>query len=267
MSDLTHLFDLLQAHRDRIEIKHLGIHIQQPAPTVSEELPAHTSEQMVRRRRDWTEEEDQYLRDHYADTMNKVIGERLGRSTIAVNHRGKKLGLDKSEKHISSLMSPEIGKAHRFQKGHTSWNKGRKIPLTKEMIKAQFPKGHIPKNTVSIGAITSRRNQNGIEHFWIKLGDKKWAQLKNHIWEQANGPIPSGYMVAFKDKNPKNCVIENLMLLTRQENMLRNTIHNYPEEVKASIRLLSKLKRKINEHEKQNDGPPEPSVRRLGAAQ
>jgi hypothetical protein len=71
-----------------------------------------------------------------------------------------------------------------------------------------------------------------------------------HTWQQHNGPVPQGKIVCFKDHNTLNCSIENLMLLSRAENMQRNTIHRYPDELKSTIRLVSKLKRKINE--KQN---------------
>ena len=52
-------------------------------------------------------------------------------------------------------------------------------------------------------------------------------------------------IISFKDKNPMNCVIENLEIITRKENMNRNTIHNYPTEVKQLIKLNSKLKKAI----------------------
>lgn len=57
-------------------------------------------------------------------------------------------------------------------------------------------------------------------------------------------------IVTFRDRNPQNVVIENLELISRQEGMKRNSIQNYPKEVKSTIRLLSKLKKIINE--KQN---------------
>lgn len=253
MSEFTELLEFLESHKDLIKINHLAIHVQQPAPTVSEQLSAYASGQMGRRRRFWTEEEDQYLRDHYADTLSEEIAEHLNRSIRAVFARAKLFGLKKSKAHLSSLMPAKIGEKTRFQKGQASWNKGKQMPFNENSARTQFKPGNRPQNSLQDGAITIRTDKRGVESYWIRISKAQWEPLKNHIWKKQHGEIPDGYMVAFKDKNPKNCVIENLILLTRKENMLRNSIHNYPEEVKTSIRLLSKLKRKINEHAKQTD--------------
>ncbi|MNR41009.1 hypothetical protein D3C85_1593470 [compost metagenome] len=74
------------------------------------------------------------------------------------------------------------------------------------------------------------------------------------IWEEANGEIPTGHIVVFRDRNSQHLVLENLELVSRAENMRRNTIHRYPPELKDTIRLLGKLKKKIEAaHEKQDD--------------
>ena len=31
-----------------------------------------------------------------------------------------------------------------------------------------------------------------------------------HVWEQANGEVPEGYVVAFRDGNRQNCDLSNL---------------------------------------------------------
>jgi hypothetical protein len=43
------------------------------------------------------------------------------------------------------------------------------------------------------------------------------------------------------------------MLVDRETNMRLNTIHRYPEEVKQAMKSLSKLKRKIQTHGKEQD--------------
>jgi hypothetical protein len=40
--------------------------------------------------------------------------------------------------------------------------------------------------------------------------------------------------------------IDNLMLLTKKENMVRNTIHRLPKELQQVMRLKCKLIKKIN---------------------
>lgn len=71
------------------------------------------------------------------------------------------------------------------------------------------------------------------------------------MWEEVHGPIPDGHIVVFRaGADRENIVIENLELITRGECMKRNTIHNYPPEVKSVIRLVGKLKRTIAEAER-----------------
>jgi hypothetical protein len=67
------------------------------------------------------------------------------------------------------------------------------------------------------------------------------------MWEEVYGPVPPGHAVAFKDHDKSHIVLENLELISRNELMRRNTIHNYPPELKQTIRLARKLTRVIQE--------------------
>jgi hypothetical protein len=72
-------------------------------------------------------------------------------------------------------------------------------------------------------------------------------------WEIENGPIPKGKFLRFIDGNKKNWQIENLMLVDRESNMRLNTIHRYPEELKSTMKTISKLKKIIQNHGKEQD--------------
>ena len=67
------------------------------------------------------------------------------------------------------------------------------------------------------------------------------------IWKQANGPVPDGHNIVFRDGDTQNCVLENLECISNAELMHRNTLHNLPEEVQELIHLKSRLTRAINE--------------------
>ena len=70
---------------------------------------------------------------------------------------------------------------------------------------------------------------------------KMWKPYHRHIWEQHNGPIPEGMIVTFKDQNPMNCDIENLMLVTRGEHctMARKNLRSTnPEITEAGLNLV-----------------------------
>lgn len=93
--------------------------------------------------------------------------------------------------------------------------------------------------------IHERISKDGYVEIRIRKG--KYVLKHRHVWEQANGKVPKGYIVVFKDRNQNNIVVENLELISREENMQRNTIHRFPYELKSTIRLVNKLKRTINE--------------------
>jgi hypothetical protein len=61
--------------------------------------------------------------------------------------------------------------------------------------------------------------------------------------------VPRGHCLAFKDGEKLNVCLENLELITRAQNMRRNTIHNLPAPLKQTIHALGQLKRRINERD------------------
>jgi hypothetical protein len=51
-----------------------------------------------------------------------------------------------------------------------------------------------------------------------------WKFLHVMVWEDAHGRIPKGHRIWWKDRNHKNCALENLELLSDKEHMARTTI-------------------------------------------
>jgi hypothetical protein len=111
-----------------------------------------------------------------------------------------------------------------------------------------FKKGTVPPNTQPIGTIHQRKDTGGKMYQYIKLADSKWEQLNRYTWEQHNGPIPKGMVVVYKDGNYLNNDIDNLMMITKKENMARNTIQRLPKELQQVMRLKCKLIKKINKN-------------------
>jgi hypothetical protein len=144
------------------------------------------------------------------------------------------------------------GKKHRYTKGSTPFNKGRKMAeyVSQESIdkiqKTTFKKGNLPHNTLSDGAVTLRRDKTGVSYYYYRISKAKWMPYHHKLWIDVHGEIPKGYIVVFKDRNTLNCKIENLELITRQENMQRNSIQRYPNEIRQTIKTLTKLKKTIN---------------------
>lgn len=154
----------------------------------------------------WTKKELDWLR----------ANAHLGEPGLA-----KALGINQ-EKIRAVLRNHKIrtGNPSRFQKGMNPWNAGKKIRMSPA---SEFKKGMQPHNTKYNGYIGIRYEKITHKPYQvIRIGLKKWELLSRHTWRQHFGEIPEGMLVAFKDGNAMNCQPENLMLLTRRENLLRN---------------------------------------------
>ena len=115
-----------------------------------------------------------------------------------------------------------------------------------KVAKTMFKKGSKPMNTQPIGTIHQRKDTGGKMYQYIKLSDSNWQLLNRYTWEQHNGPIPKGMVVVYKDGNYLNNDIANLLMITKKENMARNTIQRLPKELQQVMRLKCKLIKKIN---------------------
>lgn len=198
------------------------------------------------------------MRKLYPHKRTTDVAKALGRSVTQVYNRAHFLNLSKTAEFLQSELSGCIlkgqrrGMATEFKKGQVSYNKGKKqkeymsAAAIRRTKKTRFKNGHLPHNTKSDGAITIRTDRRGVKEQFMRVRLAEWVPLRRQVWEQHNGPIPTGGVVRFKDGNTFNCDISNLELVTRAENMTKNTIHRYPPEIKQTIRLVSKLNKTIN---------------------
>ena len=207
----------------------------------------------------WTSKEINYLQQHYPDRRSADIAKELNRSLCSVYSQARILGLKKSKQFMDSEWSgrnnvlQEGGKAHRFPKGHTPYNKGKKqseymdSETIEKSAKTRFQNGHKPHNTKYDGALSIRKDSYGIAYIYIRVAEEQWELLHRKIWEQHYGPIPKRYNVVFKDKDQANLDINNLELVSNQELMERNSYHNrYPKELAKLIQAKGALNRQIN---------------------
>jgi hypothetical protein len=63
--------------------------------------------------------------------------------------------------------------------------------------------------------------------------EHKMVLKHRYVWEQANGPIPDGHNIAFRDGNRQNCDLSNLYLISREE-AAREQIKNETAEHRAA---------------------------------
>jgi hypothetical protein len=188
----------------------------------------------------FTRKEDSYIKANFNDVPSTQIAAKLGLFPGSVRQRMKFLGVKPSPEKLE-----EFKRMYTFKKGCVSWNKGKKIVSTEAMKATQFKKGDIPANTLPEHTIAARMDKSGRIYLWLRLGRRNWKHVHVCLWEHYHGKVPAAHCVVFLNKDTFDVRIENLELITMQENMKRNMIHNYPEPIKKAIRTLSKLKRTI----------------------
>lgn len=204
-------------------------------------------------RKYWTPEEIELLKTLYPDNSTEEIAASMQRSEKAIYSQAHLLSLTKSEEFQNSEKSGRIkpgekrGSETTFKKGHKTWNAGLK-GICIGGVQTQFKKGSIPHNHKPVGSI--REKKDG--YIEIKTEEpNKWELLHRFNWKQIYGEIPEDHNIKFKDGNKTNCEVSNLQLITKSENMTNNTIHRYPEELKSTIRTISKLKKTIRNYGKE----------------
>lgn len=206
------------------------------------------------KRRYWTPEEVKLLKEKYETTRTSEIAAELGRPLRTVYAKAYAYGLNKCKSLVQEMSrqnyynNPEKFKVGHFTKGSEPWNKGTK-GLT-SANKTSFAKGNKPHNTKKVGDISIRQDTTGRFYKYRKIKDAHWELEQRMVWEEHNGAIPEGMVVAFKDNDTMNTSIDNLELLTRDQLMDRNTIHNYPIGIVEAARLTGVLSRLTNKNRK-----------------
>lgn len=188
----------------------------------------------------WTAQQVDSLIKLYPDCKTETLVPLFGRSASMISSKASSLGIKKSEGFLKSPLSGrisaknDIGINTRFKSLQPGWNKGMRQSdyMSKEMIektsKTRFKKGQDPHNTVSIGY--ERISRDGyievkIQH--LKNGDannKNFVAKHRIIYEEHYGEIPENCNVEFKDGNKLNLNPSNLILRTKKENLIKNSL-------------------------------------------
>lgn len=191
----------------------------------------------------WTQRQISYLKKHYADTSLDVLIEKTKHCQESIYNKAAALGLKKSQEFKSEFgrrvaASPK-SQACRFGKGHEPFNKGKREHefRSKEAIErcaaTQFKKGIRPHNARPVGYECFRRMKStGYVYIKVKEGEKM-VMKHRWVWEQAHGEIPDGYNIAFRDGDTRNCSLDNLELVSRQDAARRRIQSETPDQRKA----------------------------------
>lgn len=196
------------------------------------------------KRKYWTQKDIDYLTLNYSDTITSELCEVLNRKRHDIFNKAFSLRLKKSDEYLKRyvhIINNKEGEKFRFKKGFTPWNKGMK-GLNMGGVETQFKKGNKPKNTKGKNHFHKRRDG----YWYRKISDSNWILEHNRIWIESGRTIPEGKFLVFKDGNPDNICLDNLQLVTRRQNMIRNSYHRYPEDLRKMIQLKGAINRQLN---------------------
>ena len=163
-----------------------------------------------------------FIFDNYIGTGPKEMTELI-RKNLEMEYTVQQV---KSFYHNHNLNSGITG---RFEKGHISHNKGKKMSheMYEKAKATMFKPGNRPHNAKEVGTIVL----DGTGYYKIKVAEPNhWEYCHRREWEKNNGKIPEGMLVTFKDGNIENWNIENLMLITKEENAFINNMHLRSEQ-------------------------------------
>lgn len=217
-------------------------------------------------RHQWTAHEQALLCAYYHDTPTRGIAVALGLTESQVYFQANRLGLKKSRDLIAetartySTMPAHNSQRTRFQKGHASWNKGKNWHAGGRSVETQFKRGELNGRAAQLAQpVGTQRIVDGL--LQRKVGTTsgsphlRWRSVHSLVWIEAHGPVPAGHVVVFRPGQHTNVeadiTLDRLELITRAENMRRNSVHSVlPPELVRIAQLRGTLTRQINRRAK-----------------
>lgn len=189
----------------------------------------------------WTTEDVRILTEKYSHISTPELARSMGLSKMQVYRKAKALLLKKD---------PAVIAATRFKPGQIPWNAGTPFASGGRSVETRFKPGNKPHTWRPIG--TERVSKEG--YLERKVADtgvtrRDYAPVHRLVWREAGREIPKGSVLAFRDGDKRNFAIDNLELVTRQELMRRNSIHNRGPEIAQLIQLRGAISRQINQRE------------------
>lgn len=195
----------------------------------------------------YTDEQKKFIYENYYGKYSKELAAMFN----------EKFNTDITVKKIKSFKRNHklnSGLTGHFQKGQVSYNKGKKQSefLSAEAIErtkaTRFKKGNRPHNCRKIGE--ERISSDGYVMVKVRDGclNDNWELKHRIIYKQHYGDIPNGYNIMFADKNKRNFDIDNLILVSKSEDLImnKNNLLYDNKELTKTGHLISKVIDRVN---------------------
>lgn len=217
-------------------------------------------------KKQWTKEEYWKYQKRYPQGMYEFVRDN---SWGVSSREMAEMVNEKFGTNFTQGMMKQFRQRHGIKSGVTGWYRKGRTPGTKgktleeichndpeklaRVRSTQFKKGDRPVNEKEVGTIVvssdgyKLRKKQMTGTLW-----ERWEPLHRAVWEEHNGPIPEGMIVSFRDSDPLNCDIDNLMLISRSENAKinrRGLRFEDPDLTDAAVSMV-RLENAINERRK-----------------
>lgn len=215
----------------------------------------------------WTDAMLEVLARDYPDRPTREIAQALGLKTAQVHRKAGSLGIRKSREflagpHARRLKGTE-GEETRFKPGQTPWNKGKpkSTGTHPNSVRHHFKKGERRGRANAMYRPVGSYRVSAEGYLEVKIDEnpqisRRWKGVHRILWEAVHGPVPKGHIVVFKrglkTAQLSDITLDKLELVSRAENMRRNSIHNLPKDIAQALQMLGALNRKINNAELNN---------------
>lgn len=206
----------------------------------------------------WTIDQIDKLYELYPNHHTAAVAKAVGRTVQSCYTKAQQLGLKKSDAFYQSdashRLKGQVGAGTRFKPGHATWNKGMKgldIGGKETRFKPGTLNGRARDQVKPIGF--ERLSKEG--YLQRKVNNelpfnRRWKFVHVILWEESNGPVPAGHMLAFINGDRTDIRLDNLQLITRREMMQRNTYHQYGKQIATLVQLKGAVTRQINKRSK-----------------
>jgi hypothetical protein len=123
--------------------------------------------------------------------------------------------------------------ATRSGPGFVPWNKGKRDEYR---LSHGAPLGTLRKK---MGYWQRKVSMDGP---WMT----RWQWVHVLMWESAHGAVPDGYLVTFKNGDGDDIALDNLVLLSKADNLARQSAHTFGPELFRLMQLRGAITRQLN---------------------